>query len=72
MTPNLCQDNGTLLIAVTNMKSPAECRHIALGKVIMAIDPYFERIEDENEVIEFIRRQTAKQGMPQGRKLSSS
>jgi len=35
-----------------------ECRDIALGKVIMAINSYFNQLKDKKAVIEFVERQT--------------
>jgi hypothetical protein len=35
-----------------------ECRNIAIGKVILAIDTYFPRLENKGAVLEFARRQT--------------
>ena len=34
-----------------------ECRNILLGKVILAIDQYFDHIEDKDKVIPLIKRQ---------------
>jgi len=34
-----------------------ECRNILLGKVILAIDQYFDQIEDKDKVIPLIKRQ---------------
>ena len=36
-----------------------ECRNIALGNVILALDSYFERVGDKQAVIAFVERQTA-------------
>jgi len=35
-----------------------ECRNIALGKVILAIGSYFDRLKDKKIVIEFVEQQT--------------
>jgi hypothetical protein len=35
-----------------------ECRNIALGKVIVALDSYSEKMKDTRAVIEFAKRQT--------------
>jgi hypothetical protein len=35
-----------------------ECQNIAIGKVILAISRYFDRLDDKEAVIEFARRQT--------------
>jgi hypothetical protein len=35
-----------------------ECRNIAMGKVIGAIDLYFDELGDRENTIEFVRRQT--------------
>jgi len=35
-----------------------ECRNITIGKVILAIDTYFSRLESKEAVLEFVRRQT--------------
>ncbi len=35
-----------------------ECRNIAAGKVILAISTYFDQLENKEELIEFVRRQT--------------
>ncbi len=35
-----------------------ECRNIAIGKVILAIGTYFNKLEDKEKTIEFVRRQT--------------
>lgn len=34
-----------------------ECRNILLGKVILAIDQYFDQIEDKDKVIPLVKRQ---------------
>jgi hypothetical protein len=35
-----------------------ECRNISIGKVILAISKYFDKLEDKEAMIEFVRRQT--------------
>lgn len=35
-----------------------ECRNIALGKVILALEKFREKIKDDKEIIEFLKRQT--------------
>lgn len=35
-----------------------ECRNIALGKVILAINEYFDQLKDKKAVVEFVERQT--------------
>lgn len=35
-----------------------ECRNIAMGTVIQAIDSYLDQLKDREAVIEFVRRQT--------------
>jgi hypothetical protein len=35
-----------------------ECRNIAVGTVIQALDSYFDQLEDKETAIEFVRRQT--------------
>jgi hypothetical protein len=35
-----------------------ECRNISIGKVILAIGRYFDKLEDKETTLEFVRRQT--------------
>ena len=35
-----------------------ECRNIAIGKATLAISTYFDKLEDKERTIEFVRRQT--------------
>jgi len=35
-----------------------ECRNIATGKIILAIDRYFTRLEDKTATLDFVKRQT--------------
>jgi hypothetical protein len=35
-----------------------ECRNIAIGKVILSIGTYFDKLADKKEAIDFVRRQT--------------
>ncbi len=35
-----------------------ECRNIALGKVILALDPFFDHLKERTAIIDFMKRQT--------------
>ncbi|MBU7030066.1 MAG: hypothetical protein HXS48_24250 [Theionarchaea archaeon] len=46
-----------LLLDVENdPRESTECTDILLGKTIVALDQYYDYIEDENKVIEFVKR----------------
>ena len=46
------------LLKVEKVRLPTEeCRNILLRKTILTFDEYFDKIQDKNEVISFVRRQ---------------
>jgi hypothetical protein len=55
--PYLTKDITTQLLRVENIQRNQECKNILMGKTILAFDKYYDKIENKEEVISFVKRQ---------------
>ena len=55
--PKLADKIATALRTVSRARyKTAECKNVALGKVVEALDGFFEHVQDREPVLRFVRR----------------
>ena len=57
--PHLLQKISKELLKIEHIQRNSECRNILMGKAILAYDHMFDLIDDREDVLSFVKRQTA-------------